>query len=244
MYYLSSKMKSIYLFSPWTVRSDAKLLIPGIASFIADVLIFPRRSIYAAALRGLALSPFMRRPYRLRFVMKGVTFENVGEVFLDTDVMVREGVLVRGELVMEEQSHLGAGCIVHGPVRIGARTTLNYRCEAYAETVIGANCSIGPGVKFLSMAHELGSEDFRAGNFCSNPIRVGDGAWIGAYSVVLGGVTIGKGAVVGAGSLVTKDVPDNHLAMGHPAEILRKLGPGYGGGPPGSPMRPDKIRWA
>jgi maltose O-acetyltransferase len=234
----------MYLFSPWTARGDAKLLIPGIVSFIADVLIFPRRSIYAAALRGLVLSPLMRGPCRVRFVMKGVTFEDPGRVFLDTDVVVQEGVWVRGGLTMGPKAQIGRECVIQGPVTIGGSTMVSHRSEILAQTSIGSNCSIGPGVKFLSMAHELGSENLRAGNFFSKPIRVGDGAWVGAYSVVLGGVTIGKGAVVGAGSLVTKDVPDNHLAMGHPAKVVKKLGPGYGGGPPGSPMRPDKTRWA
>jgi acetyltransferase-like isoleucine patch superfamily enzyme len=237
-------MKSIYLFSPWTAKGDARLLIPGIVSFIADVLIFPRRSLYAGALRGLVLSPFMKGPRRVRFIMKGVTFENPGLVFLDTDAVVREGVLVKGALSVGERSYLGRESIFHGPVTIGSDVNMNYRCEAYAETTIGDRCSIGPGVKFLSMAHEIGSESFRAGNFFNEPIQVGDGAWIGGYSVVLGGVTIGKGAVIGAGSLVTRDVPDDYLAMGHPARLVKKLGPGYGGGPPGSPVRPEKIRWA
>lgn len=237
-------MKSIYLFSPWTVRGDLRRVIPAVASFVANVLVFPRRSMYAAALRGVFLSPFMARPYRTRFIMKGVTLENPAEVFLDTDVVVREGVLIKGGLVVGERSYIAPGGIFNGPVTIGADVNINYRCEVYAGTAIGDRCSIGPGVKLLTMAHELGSEDFRAGNFSNKPIRVGDGAWIGAYSVVLGGVTIGRGAVVGAGSLVTKDVPDNCLAMGHPANVVRELGPGYGGGPPGSPKRPKTVRWA
>jgi UDP-3-O-[3-hydroxymyristoyl] glucosamine N-acyltransferase len=237
-------MKSIYLFCPWTVKGDAKLIIPGIASFVADVLVFPKRSMYAAALRGLVLSPFMAGPPRVRFIMKRVTLEDPGQVFLDTDVVVREGVLIRGRLDVGARTYIAQGSIFVGPVTIGSDVNMNYRCEVYAQTAIGDRCSIGPGVKFLSTAHEMGSEDFRAGNFFSKPIRVGDGAWIGGYSVVLGGVTIGKGAVVGAGSLVTKDVPDNTLALGHPAKVVKKLGPGYGGGPPGSPKRPEKIRWA
>jgi acetyltransferase-like isoleucine patch superfamily enzyme len=237
-------MKSIYLPSPWTLTGDLRLVIPAIASFIANVVIFPRRSMYAAALRGFVLSPFVGGPCRVRFVMKHVALEGPGRVFLDTDVVVREGVLIKGGLVARARSYLGPECIFVGPVIIGADVNINYRCEAYAETVIGDRCSIGPGVKFLTMAHEMGSEDFRAGNFFNRPIRVGDGAWIGGYSVVLGGVTIGKGAVVGAGSLVTKDVPDNTLALGHPAKVVKKLGPGYGGGPPGSPRRPKTIRWA
>jgi maltose O-acetyltransferase len=237
-------MKSIYLFSPWTVRGDARLLVSGIASFLANVLIFPKRSMYAAALRGLVLSPFMARPFRVRFVMKGVILEDPGRVFLDTDAVVREGVLVRGGLCVGARTYIGHESIFVGPVTIGADVNMNYRCEAYAVTAIGDRCSIGPGVKFLTMAHEMGSEDFRAGNFFNKPISVGDGAWIGGYSVVLGGVTIGKGAVVGAGSLVTKDVPENTLVVGHPAKVVKTLGPGYGGGPPGSPKRPEKIRWA
>ena len=63
----------------------------------------------------------------------------------------------------------------------------------------------------------------RAGEGTARPIEIGDGCWIGARSVILGGVRIGAGCVVAAGSVVTRDVPDNVLVAGVPACIKRQL---------------------
>lgn len=56
------------------------------------------------------------------------------------------------------------------------------------------------------------------------PIKIEDGAWIGAGAIVLAGVTIGRGSIIGAGSVVTRDVPENVLAAGNPARVIRTLG--------------------
>jgi maltose O-acetyltransferase len=63
----------------------------------------------------------------------------------------------------------------------------------------------------------------RAGEGVANSIEIGDGCWIGARSIILGGVRIGEGSVVAAGSVVTRDVPSNVLIAGVPACIKRKL---------------------
>ena len=57
------------------------------------------------------------------------------------------------------------------------------------------------------------------------PVRIGDGAWVGAKVTVLSGVTIGKCCVIGANSVVTRDIPDYHVAAGAPARVIRRIGP-------------------
>jgi acetyltransferase-like isoleucine patch superfamily enzyme len=75
----------------------------------------------------------------------------------------------------------------------------------------------------LTSSHELGPTMQRAGPLFRRPVRIGQGAWVGARSVVLPGVSIGDGAVVAAGSMVTKDVPPNVLVGGVPASVRRSL---------------------
>jgi len=237
-------METIYLFSRHTLVRELKLLSYALLRLFTDVLIFPRRSMYAAALRGLFLSLFMRGPLRVRFVMKGVTFDSLSRVFLDTDAHLREDVSVRGALVMGKKAYVERETIINGPVTIGSSVFINNRCEINGETIIEDDVTIGPGVRFLSKTHEIGSESFRAGNLHHRPIRVGRGVWIGGGAIILGNVTVGRGAVVGAGAVVTRDVPENSVVVGNPARVIKTLGPGYDGGPPGSDMSPENIRWA
>ena len=237
-------MKSIYLLSKFTLKREIRLLLYGILHFILNILLFPKRSMYIAAIRGFFLSPIMKGPLRVRFIMGNVIFRDISEVFLDTDAIIKEGVYVEKGLELGRRSYIERGTTINGPVVIGSRCFVNCGSEINGETVIEDNVIIGPGVKFLSKTHETGSEDLRAGNLHHLPIRVEKGVWIGGGVIILGGVTIGRGSIVGAGSVVTKDVPENVIAVGNPAKVIKKLGPGYGGKPKGNPKKPPEIKWA
>jgi maltose O-acetyltransferase len=114
-----------------------------------------------------------------------------------------------------------------GHLRIGNNTWLSPGVITYthlnAPIEIGSNCDIGPGVEFITGGHLLGTSFRRAGEGFAKPILVNDGCWIGAGARILGGVSIGKGAVVAAGSLVIHNVPENVLVAGVPAVIKKKL---------------------
>ena len=237
-------MNSIYLPSKFTLKREIILLFNCILYFILNVLLFPKRSMYIAALRGFLLSPFLKRPFRVRFIMGGVILEDISKIFLDTDAIIKENVRVKGGLVLGNRSYIERETVINGPVVIGSRCFINHRSEINAETTIEDNVIVGPGVKFLSKTHETGSEEFRAGNLHHLPITVKKGVWIGGGAIILGGVTIGGGSIVGAGAVVTDDVPENVIVAGNPARAIKKLGPGYGGKPKGSPKNPPEIRWA
>ena len=80
----------------------------------------------------------------------------------------------------------------------------------------------GHGVKILARAHNYKVYDKqRQVEITEKPIHIKQGAWIASGAIVLGGVTIGKNAVVGAGSVVTKDVPDSAVVAGNPAKLIR-----------------------
>jgi maltose O-acetyltransferase len=112
-------------------------------------------------------------------------------------------------------------------VRIGEGTFINYDVfiDNAAAVHIGSRVSFGQGVRVVTGTHEIGTDDRRAGAYTSAPVRVEDGAWVGAYATLLPGVTVGSGAMVAAGALVTKDVPPDTLVAGVPAVVLRRLAP-------------------
>lgn len=88
---------------------------------------------------------------------------------------------------------------------------------------IGNKVWIAPNVCFYCTSHLKGTHDQRAGDDIYKSIEVGDGTWIGANAIILQGVSIGKGCIIGAGSVVNRDVPDDEFWGGSPARFIKKL---------------------
>jgi maltose O-acetyltransferase len=119
-----------------------------------------------------------------------------------------------------------AGTIVHGSgLTIGRGTFINRNCviQADAPVTIGEQVHLGQGVRIITVSHEIGPSHRRAGERYVRPVTIGDGAWIGADSQILPGVSVGAGAVVAAGSVVTADVAPDTLSGGVPARAIRPL---------------------
>jgi maltose O-acetyltransferase len=110
-------------------------------------------------------------------------------------------------------------------VRIGhdTFTTGPLRIDLDAAVDIGDGVRIGHDVLLLTVDHEIGPSRGRCGPNVAGPIRVGDGAWLSSRCIVLPGVTVGAGAVVAAGAVVTHDVPADTLVAGVPARVIRHL---------------------
>ena len=115
----------------------------------------------------------------------------------------------RGKLHIGKDTWLSPGVIIH--------------THTNADIHIGDCCDIGPNVEFIPGSHRISNASRRAGEGIAKPITVGNGTWIGARSIILGGITIGEGCVIAAGSVVTKNVPKNSLVAGIPARIKRQL---------------------
>ena len=110
-----------------------------------------------------------------------------------------------------------------GSVEIGDRTVINYGADicAVRRVRIGSDCLIGTQLSILDNDfHELTE---RARMPDSRPIEIGDGVWIGNRVMILPGVTIGRGAAIGAGSVVITDVPERALALGNPARVVKRF---------------------
>ena len=106
-----------------------------------------------------------------------------------------------------EKIMIGSYCHVNSDVHI----------RALAPVSIGDCVSISYGVKIFAASHDVNTPDFRGQH---RSISIGDYVWLGVNSIVLGGVKIGRGAVVAAGAVVTKDVPDYAIVGGVPARII------------------------
>lgn len=131
------------------------------------------------------------------------------EIHRDVRFCGRGWIYGRGRLSLGEETWLSPGVVFHT------------HCDA--DIRLGARCDIGHGVEFIPGSHDIGSHQRRAGKGTAFPITVGAGCWLGARSIVLGGVTIGEGAVVAAGSVVTRDVAANTMVAGVPAVLKRQL---------------------
>ncbi|HEY7282870.1 MAG TPA: sugar O-acetyltransferase [Actinomycetota bacterium] len=108
---------------------------------------------------------------------------------------------------------------------IGANTFVNFGMVALdvAPITIGERCQVGPGVQLLAATHPVEPELRRTGAERAAPISVESNVWLGGAVIVCPGVTIGEDAVIGAGSVVTRDVPPGVVAAGNPCRVIRSL---------------------
>lgn len=110
-------------------------------------------------------------------------------------------------------------------IRLGDNVFINFNMTILdeAEVTIGNNVFIGPNVSIYTPCHPLDADERNTGVEWAEPVTIGNDVWIGGNTVILPGVTIGDGAVVGAGSVVSRDVPGASLVVGCPAHVVRKL---------------------
>lgn len=122
------------------------------------------------------------------------------------------GTLVPIEIVSHEGSHIS----------IGEHTFINYGASitAYREVRIGRHCLLGHHLRIIDR-NEYGLEQREIAPPAA-PVLIEDHVWIGANVIILPGVRIGRNSAIGAGSVVTKDVPPNCLVVGNPARVLRQ----------------------
>jgi maltose O-acetyltransferase len=139
----------------------------------------------------------------------------------------------RRRILQDLLGELGPDTVIRPPfycdygyqIRIGARTFANVGLCALdvAAITIGDDVQIGPNVQLLTPTHPVDADLRRAKWEAARPITIGSNVWLGGGVIVLPGVTIGENTVVGAGSVVTRDLPDDVVAMGNPARIARSL---------------------
>ena len=142
----------------------------------------------------------------------------------------------REALLREMLAEVGEGCYIEPPfhtnlggahVHFGkyvyANFNFNLTCVDDTHIYVGDCTMFGPNVTLATAGHPILPELREKGLQFNMPIRIGRNCWLGAGVIVLPGVTIGDNVVVGAGSVVTKDLPDNVVAVGTPCRVLREV---------------------
>lgn len=139
----------------------------------------------------------------------------------------------RKALLRELLGDMGENIWIEPPVRMAYGKNVHIGDAFYAnfnlvlvddiDIYIGNHVMIAPNVTITATGHPVHPELRKNGTQFSIPVRIEDDVWIGANVVILPGVTIGKNSVIGAGSVVTKNIPENVVAVGNPCQVLREI---------------------
>ena len=108
---------------------------------------------------------------------------------------------------------------------LGEKVFFNFNCVVLdvAEVKIGSRTLFGPNVQIYTATHPLNYKERAAGVEFAKPVKIGEDVWIGGSAVICPGVSIGDRSVIGAGSIVTKDIPSDVFAAGNPCKVIREL---------------------
>jgi len=133
----------------------------------------------------------------------------------------------RPKLLRERLGHVGEGAEIRPPffcdygfnIRLGAAAFVNFNCVMLdvVEVEIGAGTQIGPAVQIYAADHPRDPQLRKAALELGRPVRIGCNVWIGGGAIILPGIVIGDDAIIGAGSVVTRSVPDGVTVRGNPA---------------------------
>ncbi len=140
----------------------------------------------------------------------------------------------RAALLKEMFAEIGEGCYIEPPlhanmgghnVHFGHHVYANFNLTCVDDThiYVGDCTMFGPNVTLATAGHPLLPELRAQGYQYNMPIRIGKNCWLGAGVIVMPGIIIGDNVIVGAGSVVTKDLPDNVVAVGNPCRVLREV---------------------
>lgn len=110
-------------------------------------------------------------------------------------------------------------------IEAGERVFFNFNCVVLdvMKVIIGSRTLFGPNVQIYTATHPINFEERATGLEFAKPIVIGEDVWVGGSVVICPGVTVGHRSVIGAGSVITKDIPDDVFAAGNPCKVIRSL---------------------
>lgn len=180
------------------------------------------KSLFQEVGRGLVIgrNVVVRYPDQIR----------IGDrVVLDDQSVLDARGAGKGGIVIADEVFIGRGAVIqskYGPISIGEKTNIggNALLCAMGGVTIGKSVLVAGGCYISGGMYHTERTDLpiaEQGIYTRGPVSIGDGSWIGMGAIILDGVTIGKGCVVAAGAVVTRDLPDDAVAAGVPADIKR-----------------------
>ncbi|MBN1068053.1 sugar O-acetyltransferase [Clostridium botulinum] len=157
--------------------------------------------------------------------------QHAKEMIFEFNSLHPSAVEKRNGLISKLFGYVGENFYIEPPFRCdygynihwGENSYVNYNCTILdcAKVTIGKDVLIGPNVNIFTAGHPLSPSQRISGLEYAHSIEIGDGAWIGGGTTINPGVKIGRNAVIGSGSVVTKDIPDNAVAVGNPCRVIR-----------------------
>ncbi len=180
------------------------------------------RGLFRAAGRGMIIG-------------RNVVIRHPKNIELGDNVTIDDLCLIDGRgagtdgVVIEDQVIINRNCMIQaktGPIRLGARTTIGSNSvivsmagvEFGEAVLVAGNCYFSAGAYHVD---DISSAVMDQGAYSKGPIILGDNTWVGTGAIILDGVKVGEGAIIGAGAVVTKDVPDYAIVAGVPAKVIR-----------------------
>lgn len=116
------------------------------------------------------------------------------------------------------------GAVLQHSIKIGNNSGIGVNCVIGPGTIIGNGVMMGPDCLIYTHNHKFDKDLLRYnGDTEINPVNIEDNVWIGARCIILPGVTVGKGSTIGAGAIVTKNVPEYTVVAGNPAKVVKRL---------------------
>ena len=137
------------------------------------------------------------------------------------DCIARTGIKHKENIYFEPPFH----CEYGNHIEVGENFYANVNCIMLdvGKITIGDNVLFGPNVSIYTAGHPIHPESRNSGYEYGIPVTIGSNVWIGGSCVILPGVSIGNNVVIGTGSVVTKDIPDNVCAAGNPCRVIREI---------------------
>jgi acetyltransferase-like isoleucine patch superfamily enzyme len=177
------------------------------------------RIIHSRTPESAAMMANLRRAMAITAALNRLTFNEADEIRALFSELI--GKKVDATFLLIPPFYTAGG----DEIRVGRNVFVNQNCTFYdlGGLDIGDDVMIGPNVSIITAGHPVEAAQRRATTI-GKPIVIERNVWIAAAATLIGGVTVGANSVVGAGSVVTRDVPPNTLVGGNPARVIRSIG--------------------